>query len=206
MSKIPDRVPAHLMDAAYYKENDAPHKFEEVKPEYRVRDLKTGKWVKKHDGGKSWYQKNSALDALQKSQLRWPGESGRFVLEEYLIQIQASTPGNDELQRRIEDRKQKEYYEGFKAGGRASVSASCRTNFGANTDTVNKMIDSGILNESAKEMAEWLISIDRYFIFIKLDEYIERHYDAHIQLGSRINYIQTVNAWFELDFDEKDQD
>lgn len=96
----------------YFKNNPRPKSFSENKPEWRIRDLSTGKWVTKYNGGKSWYRKSdciTALDKLLKSPYTHPG---RYVIEEYKIVKVNHVTGIIEVQERrnkiAEERRLKE--------------------------------------------------------------------------------------------------
>jgi hypothetical protein len=98
-----DVKPCELyLNHGYYKKNPMPKKFSENKPEWRIRDLATGKWVSKYSGGKSWYRKSecvSVLDKLLKSPYTG-GNPGRYILEEYNIKIVSHITGILEVQER----------------------------------------------------------------------------------------------------------
>ena len=176
-----NNIPEHLKNSEYYKNNPVPAKFQEIKPEYRVRDLATGKWLNKYSGGKSWYRKSSALNALQERQRRSPHEPGRFVLEQYIVGIQVVSTGEEEIRQRNIERENKRSYELFKKGGINNIDKIVRQDYNSTLDELLKL-PKEILDATARQRLVFYNEERNKFKNLTFNDYMEQYHEKRIRV------------------------
>jgi hypothetical protein len=142
------------MNYPYYKSNPIPSKFAEEKPEWRIRDLKTGKWISKYSGGKSWYQKSACVDALDKLIKSRPDHPSRYIIEEYNLQLVQRTTGIIEVHKKrdliAEKRRLEEAKLNFEKNKRIKIQELNEMSvkeFGVPCDALMLMLSRGIISE-----------------------------------------------------------